>query len=143
MNLINPGGLLSNLPPADYCAGAMSVTSDAGFVMSDGTAWVPFGTVRPKSYIDDHTLIVGDIVGVIMNKGTANTLTIPPASEVVFPVGTVITIEQWGAGQTSVAQGVGVTIRSRSGALNLAAQYAIACIRYVGSDEWILAGDLT
>lgn len=78
-----------------------------------------------------------------MNVGTANDLTVPPNTDVAFPVGTQILISQYGAGQTSVVAGSGVTIRSASSALKLTTQYACASLIKIGTNEWYLFGNIT
>ncbi len=100
------------------------------------------GLVIPNVYSDSTTLALKDSLGVQMTKGTANTLTVPPNSDVPFRIGTIIPIEQYGAGQTTVQAGAGVTLRSRGGLLALAAQYSVASLRKIATDEWLLAGDL-
>ncbi|MCP3878134.1 MAG: hypothetical protein GY701_07050 [Sulfitobacter sp.] len=56
-----------------------------------------------------YTLVLADQAKIVeMNNASANTLTIPPNASVVFPVGTMITVTQLGAGVTTVALGVGV-----------------------------------
>jgi hypothetical protein len=75
-----------------------------------------------------------------MNVASANTLTIPPNSSVAFPTSTVINFVQYGAGQTTVTAGVGVTIRNRNG-LKTAGQYAMGTLYKRGTDEWVLGGD--
>lgn len=91
-----------------------------------------------------YTLVMADIRrGVAMNNAAANTLTIPPQSSVPVPVGEIIEIGQYGAGQTTITPGSGVTLRSRGGALKTAGQYAIASARKIEADEWWIAGDVT
>lgn len=92
-----------------------------------------------------YTLVLTDgyDVGVAMNVGSANNLTIPPNSSVAFPVGTSILVYQEGAGLTSMVAGVGVTILKRSPlTLNSAGQYAMWTIIKRATDTWILTGDL-
>ena len=72
---------------------------------------------------------------------TANTLTVPPNSTVAFEVGTVINVHQRGAGQTTIVQGVGVTVRTDE-TLKLRKQWATAVLIKRGTDEWVLAGSL-
>lgn len=77
----------------------------------------------------------------------AVTYTIPPNSEVSFPINTVIEFEQAGAGTVTVVGGAiptggNVTINSRGGSLALFGQYAVAALRKVGTDAWVLTGDL-
>jgi hypothetical protein len=78
-----------------------------------------------------------------LNVGSANDLRIPAESGVNFPIGTQILLMQYGAGQTTVVTSGGVTLRSSGGKTKLSAQYAEASLIKIGSDEWILAGDIT
>jgi hypothetical protein len=68
--------------------------------------------------------------------------TIPPNSAVPIPINAVIEFEQAGAGAVTVIPGAGVTILSRGADLVLAGQYAVAALRKVGTDTWVLTGDL-
>lgn len=100
-------------------------------------------TVPSSAQTASYTLVLADAgKAVTMTVATANTLTVPPASSVAFPVGTVVGVEQLGAGTTTVTAGAGVTLRSRGSLLALAGQYAVASARYLGSDVWIVTGDL-
>ncbi|MET3352386.1 UNVERIFIED_ORG: hypothetical protein ABID33_000269 [Xanthobacter viscosus] len=90
-----------------------------------------------------RTLALTDLgKAVEMTSGSANTLTVPPNSAVPFPLTTVIPLIQMGAGQTTIAAGAGVTIRSFGGKLKLSGQYAQASLYKRGTDEWVLAGSL-
>ena len=90
-----------------------------------------------------YTLVSGDRSKVIeMNVGSANTLTVPTNASVAFPIGTQITIIQYGAGQTTIA-GAGVTFRSTNNWLKINAQYGSATIIKVGTDEWYVVGNLS
>ena len=65
---------------------------------------------------DSYTLVLTDAGKIVeMNKATANNLTVPPNSSVAFPIGTQIDLAQYGAGQTTLVQGSGVTVRSSGG----------------------------
>jgi hypothetical protein len=91
----------------------------------------------------NYTLAIGDMNTVVeMNVASANTLTVPPNSSVAFPVGTVVEVAQYGAGQTTVVAGSGVTIRT-PGTLVLRAQYSSVTLRKRATDEWWLSGDTT
>lgn len=93
---------------------------------------------------DSYTLVPEDAGKLIkMTKATANTLTVPPNSSVAFDVGTRIEVLQYGAGQTTIAAGTGVTIRSSGSKLKLRGQYSMAALEKLATDEWVLAGDLT
>jgi hypothetical protein len=78
-----------------------------------------------------------------LNNAASITLTVPPSSSVAFTAGDVIELWQQGLGQVTVAPDVGVTIRSAGAKLKLTGQYSGAALRYRGSDEWVLVGDLT
>jgi hypothetical protein len=91
-----------------------------------------------------YTLVLADSAKLVeMNVASANNLTVPPNSSVAFSTGTQILISQYGAGQTTVVAGTGVTIRSASGNLKLTGQYSGASLVKIGADEWILFGDIT
>ena len=78
-----------------------------------------------------------------LNNGSANDLQIPLNGAVAFPIGTQILIMQYGAGQVHVTTSGGVTLRSSGGKTKLSAQYAVASLIKIGTDEWVLAGDIT
>ena len=90
-----------------------------------------------------YTLVIGDAGKLVtMNNASANNLTVPPNSSVAFNTGTRIDIIQYGAGQTTVVPGSGVTIRSSGSKLKLTGQYSGASLWKKGTDEWILIGDI-
>jgi hypothetical protein len=80
---------------------------------------------------------------VIMNVGSANTVTIPNDATVDFLLGTRVYVLQAGAGQTSINGGVGVTINSQGGVLDLIAQYAMCELIKIAADTWTLQGGIT
>ena len=79
---------------------------------------------------------------VTCTNGAAITVTVPPNSSVAFPIGTMIVIEQWGAGLVSIAEGAGVTINSFGSALDFTGQYAVAVLTKDATDIWILSGQI-
>lgn len=105
-------------------------------------AKAPFGVAVTSQTGTAYTLVLADAGRVVeMNNASANTLTVPPNSAVAFPLGTIIEVYQVAAGQTTIAAGVGVTLRAPNGA-KLASQYATASLRKRTTDEWVLAGDV-
>jgi hypothetical protein len=62
---------------------------------------------------------------------------------VAFPVGSVVTLVQTGAGQTTIVAGAGVTIRSENSKLKLKAQYATAGLLKIDTDTWVAFGNLS
>ena len=90
-----------------------------------------------------YTAVLGDANSYVrFTNGSAVSFTIPSNSSVAFPVGTVIEMEQAGAGALSVVAGSGVTINSRSADLTLAGQYSVAFVKKVATDTWTMNGDL-
>jgi len=74
---------------------------------------------------------------------TAGVFTIPTNATAAFPIGSTIDLYQNNTGQLSIAAASGVTIRSRGGALKLYGQYAMASLRKLDTNTWILTGDIT
>lgn len=90
-----------------------------------------------------YTLVLADRGKVVeMNNASANTVTIPLNASVAFPIGTQITIIQYGAGQTTIAATAGVTLNALGGALKTSARYAAASLYKRGTNEWIAFGSL-
>lgn len=87
-----------------------------------------------------YTLVLGDADKLVeMNVATANNLTIPAS---VFSAGTQILLAQYGAGQTTIVAGAGVTIRSNGGKLKLNVQYSGATLIFLSASECYLFGDI-
>lgn len=78
---------------------------------------------------------------VTMDNAAANTLTVPPNASVSLPVGSQIIVQQIGAGLTTIAAGVGVTVRSRGDLLDSAGQWAVLCLIKDATNLWTLTGD--
>jgi len=92
---------------------------------------------------DLSTVNSGSPLIIEMNVATANSLTVPLDSTVGFSLGTQITISQYGAGQTTiVAATSSITLRSTGNFLKLAAQYSMATLMKVGTNEWYVVGQL-
>jgi hypothetical protein len=100
-------------------------------------------TVAANRQTASYSLVVADAGKVVeMNVASANNLTVPLNATQAFPVGTVIELLQYGAGQTTIVATGGVTIRSSGGKLKLTGQYSGASLRKIATDEWSLVGDL-
>ena len=87
-----------------------------------------------------YTLVLSDADKLVeMNVATANNLTVPAS---VFSAGTQILLAQYGAGQTTVVAGSGMTIRSNGGKLKLNVQYSGATLIFISGTEAYLFGDI-
>jgi hypothetical protein len=135
------------LDSSDLSSAYLTQTSASSTYLSQASAstiYLPktlvINTVASASY----TLVLADAAEIVeMNFATANTLTVPPNDSVAFPIGTTIDITQYGAGQTTIAAGDGVTIRSANSETKLTSQYSGATIYKRGTNEWMLFGDLS
>ena len=127
-----------------------SSNSNAAVNFSAGTkdwaivdpAFLAFGNVNAQTA--SYTLVLGDMFKLVtMSNASANNLTIPPNSSVAFPLMTRIDVAQVGAGQTTLVEGSGVTINSKSGNKKITGQYSAATIIKTGTDTWLAIGDLS
>lgn len=95
-----------------------------------------------------YTLVLSDASKTVtMTNASSNTLTVPPNASVAFPIGTRVDVIQYGAGQTTIAAGSGVTIYKYSIAsgtnAKLAGQYAAGTLWKKDTNTWVLVGNLT
>jgi hypothetical protein len=106
---------------------------------------ITFRRLTSSSTLDStdlSTVNSGNPLVIEMNVSSGNTITIPPNSAVTFSIGSQITISQYGTGQTTIVAGLGVTLRSSGNFLKLAAQYSMATLMKVGTNEWYVVGQL-
>lgn len=75
-----------------------------------------------------------------MNSGSAQTLTIPMSGW--WPVGTVLTVEQRGAGATTIVAGSGVTINTKLSSLITNGANAVAQLIKDDTNTWTAVGGL-
>jgi hypothetical protein len=88
-----------------------------------------------------YTLALTDGGQVVeFTNASAVTLTVPTNASVAFPVGTLIGVLQYGAGQVTIS-GAGVTFRSAGGQLRTNVQYSAVWLRKRATDEWVVSGD--
>jgi hypothetical protein len=91
-----------------------------------------------------NNIVLTDLYKLIKtNNAGANDLRIPTNTGVAFPIGTQILVVQYGTGQTTIAPTAGVTLRSSGSKTKIAAQYGMATLIKIDTNEWVLAGDLT
>ena len=110
-------------------------------LISDLSAKFPLN-VSTNAQTASYTLALTDAQKVVeMNVATANTLTIPLDSSVNFPIGTSILLVQTGAGQTTIAGAVGVTVSSYLG-LKVVGQWAGATLVKRSANSWVAVGGL-
>jgi hypothetical protein len=113
-----------------------SLTSNAQTQIDSKTNKLVTANRQTASY----TLVLSDADKLVeMNVGSANNLTVPAST---FSAGTQILLAQYGAGQTTVVAGSGMTIRSNGAKLKLNAQYSGATLVFISGTEAYLFGDI-
>ena len=78
-----------------------------------------------------------------VNVAADTNVTLPPNSSVAFPVGTMISVIQMGAGKVGFAAGAGVTINKPASLTAYTRQHnSLAMALKIAADTWVLLGDL-
>lgn len=87
-----------------------------------------------------YTLAIGDRSSIVeMNNASANTITIPTNASVAFPVGTTISVIQYGAWATTVTWDTGVTVNGTSAwSKATTAQYEWLALYKRATNEWVI-----
>ena len=131
---------IMGLAPVQSVAGRTgTVTVDAGDLTDgnfDGTAISGFdASINDKT--DDYTLLASDNGKVVvMNKGSAVTVTVPSGLGAGFNCSFV----QKGAGQVSFSAS-STTINNRQSHTKINAQFGVASLLAYADDTFVLAGD--
>jgi len=79
---------------------------------------------------------------ILCSSASATTITVPTNASQAFPVGSLVEVIQYGAGQVTVAAAGGVTIRQVDSLSKSRVQYSSLSLQKIATDEWILSGDL-
>ena len=92
----------------------------------------------------NYTLAIGDAAEtiIIMDSSSANDLTVPSASAVLFTTGTSITIVQRGTGKTRILAGSGVSLLATPGVYLRARYSSCTLVKTENANEWFVIGDL-
>lgn len=142
--------LISDLDPAGALSGTDLVELEQGTPPASTSGKVTLEQLRAFSLTSpenvqtgtSYTLVLSDAFRLVaMDNASPNTLTVPPNSTAAFPVGTRIDVSQDGAGQTTIAAGSGVTIRTPE-TLKIRKQWGKVTLIKRDSDTWDLEGNL-
>lgn len=91
-----------------------------------------------------YTPVLADQYQVLITRSnaSASTLTIPTNASVAFPVGTVITVLNKGAGAVTISGASGVTVLSAgaTAASPVLNQYKSAALMQVAANTWYVVG---
>lgn len=85
-----------------------------------------------------YTFVAGDANRVVTFSATTNA-TIPAST---FSVGDQINILQTGAGQVTVVAGAGVTLQKEASRVKTRAQWAMATVICIATNEWVVLGNV-
>jgi hypothetical protein len=118
-----------------------------------GAAWIPVASSFPQAHqrgivstaSTTRTLGASDIGKAIeFTSNDAVTVTIPADSTFEFAIGQTILLIQKGSGTVSVDGAVGVTLSGAviSTPIGISAQYGVATLLKLDSDDWIIFGDI-
>jgi hypothetical protein len=136
-----PTGAASTVtgPTGPTGASVTGPTGGTGPTGATGT-WDTVQPIEVKS--DNYTLVLGDAGKLIRcTKVTAMTILIPTNAAQAYSIGQRVDIMQYAAGQVTVSGDTGVTLRFTP-TNKLRTTYSTASIIKIGTDEWVLAGDL-
>jgi hypothetical protein len=141
-SLLGSGNI--DLAKGDVGLGNVDNTSDANKPVSTATQTAldtkTNKIITTNRQTASYTLVLADADKLVeMNVASANNLTVPAS---VFSAGTQILLAQYGAGQTPIVAGAGVTIRSNGAKLKLNAQYSGATLIFLSGTEAYLFGDI-
>ena len=101
-------------------------------------------TVDSSTKTASYELVPADAGKIIIMNASSGSAVITIPLETTFPTGARVDILQIGSVQTSVAPISGsVTLNSKSNNRKLSGQYSAATLIKVGTDSWVLLGDLT
>ena len=92
--------------------------------------------------VDSYTLVLTDAgKAITITKGIATDLTVPP-NTVAFPIGTIIQIENLGAGAVTIVAGECVTVNVNALLTLVLGQFGVALLRKTATNVWIAYGGL-
>jgi hypothetical protein len=90
-----------------------------------------------------YTLVLADKNKLVRcSNAAAITVTVDTFANQAFPVGSVVTIEKYGAGNVKIVPAATVTINSVNSLNTLDFQYALASLIKTDTNVWLLSGDL-
>lgn len=116
--------------------------AEAAALIADREVLGRYSAIRDISGTTD-TLVLADRGKLVRStNASATTITIPPQASVVWLDRTRIDFMWYGAGQPSFSPGSGVTLISEDSKRKIAKRYGAASLIRLGTNEWVLVGNL-
>jgi hypothetical protein len=119
--------------------GGCSVSEE--LIDADSFSPVPQFAVGINSVATNYTLQTSDS-GKLISASTGLTITVPPNASVPFPTGSQILLYKSTTATVAITAGSGVTVNAPGGADEIASQHSIATLMKLGTDNWVLGGDI-
>jgi hypothetical protein len=119
-----------------------TITLDPSALAGDAAftgAFAPLLLTETTTRTANYTLALTDQGKVVPMDGSNLDLTVPTDAAVAFPVGSVVNVYNLNSTDVTIAGDSGVTVRN-DGDL---AQYGEVSLRKRGTDEWVVAGNLS
>lgn len=111
----------------------------------NGSSWINYKAITMDTKTTSYTIALNDVDKLIKVDSSSNLeVLIPAQSSVNFPIGSRLEVYRAGTGEVTIAAvgSSGVTVRSKYNNNRISVQYSGAMLTKVGSDEWLLIGDL-
>jgi hypothetical protein len=123
-------------------AATVAANSVTATILQEGPPRAGFRSQISTVTTTPYVLQVSDLAKlVLVNGSTGMTVTIPTEANVAFTTGDRIDVTRYGSGAVTFAAQAGVTMRYTPG-VNLRAVYSTATLTKIGTNEWLITGDL-
>lgn len=150
LNNLYVSGTATFVGTASFSKGILDNYNSSGTTYSllaiDSTGkikWQQALALQFNTITTNYTLSLNDAGRMISVTSSSVTLiTVPTNASVAFPIGSWVTITQYDTGGVTFVGAGGVTVNSKSGYLSIAAQYVTVTLTKMGTNAWILTGDL-
>jgi hypothetical protein len=119
--------------------GGCSVSEE--LIDADSFSPVPQFAVGINSVATNYTLALSDSAKLI-SASTGLTITVPPNASAPFPTGSQILLYKSTTATVAITAGSGVTVNAPGSADEIASQHSIATLMKLGTDNWVLGGDI-
>jgi hypothetical protein len=127
----------------------MSITNFKRLDSANGVPVSPsYVNVNTPTIVDDEYVISSSDIGDLIRLSSPNTITVTlPSDNVVIPIGSTISLVQWGVGTVNILPESGVLIRQEPGVtvdstdiLRTRSRYSRVELVKVGPNEWLSDG---